>query len=739
MSLYQDIINKKKKDWNSPNLMDGAKAARGSKIPFSSPLMNWFTYGGIPRDRITEFFGEPGSGKAQPLYSKILTPNGFITMGQVKVGDQVFDGDGNICKVTDVFPQGKRPIYEITTQGKNKIRVADNHLNSVWWYNETKHCREDFVWTTEELIDKFNQYGHWRRIRFDIPEVNWDYQPVPLDPYLVGALIGDGSLSNNFGFSNSEKDIIYKINELIHDYDYELVQYFPSNCDWSMRVIPDKYVSGKKTYFRQKLEELGLNCKSVDKHIPDIYLHNDRSVRLSLLQGLFDTDGCINKGGDVEISTSSPQLSEDLSFLVRSLGIRDTVTPGQGKYRDDNGDHMCNISYQHHLKIPNGLKFYTSRKHSARYKNRQHPPMRNITSIEYVGLEECQCIMVDSSKHTYISDDFLPTHNTTTSVDICKNALDLFESEYEDRVADLQNKLSTGSKAVKAELDELIETGPQKVLYIDLEHSFDSAWAHTIGIDDSKIEVMQPPDVVAEDILQTVQELVECGEVGLIVLDSLPSLVPRAELEKKFGERTVASLAGLLTVFCRKIVPLLTRYHTTMIMINQTRENMDNPYVVKTPGGQAPKFYSSLRILYRIGTPVDFLGNELPQSTENPAGYIVNAKIVKQKSAPNDRKNGSYYLMCQQGIRADMDYGQLAVKKYGIIRKAGAWFTFTNPNTGEVLDDENGNVVKVNGMARVYEYLQNNPEYFKEVKDFILNDINGSTDNDIDSGDEYEE
>lgn len=329
---------------------------------------------------------------------------------------------------------------------------------------------------------------------------------------------------------------------------------------------------------------------------------------------------------------------------------------------------------------------------------------------------------------------------TTTAVDVCKNAIDLFQNEYDEKISELRSKLSTGSKSVKAELDDLLDSGPQKVLYIDLEHSFDAAWAHTIGIDDSKIEIMQPPDVVAEDILQTIQELVESGEVGLIVLDSLPSLIPKTELEKKLGERTVAALAGLLTIFCRKIVPLLTRYQTTMIFINQTRENMDNPYVVKTPGGVAPKFYASLRILFRIGTPVDFLGNELPQSTENPAGYIINAKIMKQKSAPNDRKNGSYYLMCQNGIRTDMDYGQLAVKKYGIIRKAGAWFTLTDPSTGEVLEDENGNLVKVNGMAKVYEYLQNNTEYFDKLKNYILNDINGKIEEtDVAEGAEYEE
>ena len=316
---------------------------------------------------------------------------------------------------------------------------------------------------------------------------------------------------------------------------------------------------------------------------------------------------------------------------------------------------------------------------------------------------------------------------STTAIDICKNALAIFKSEFDDLVNQLRDKVASGNKSAATELDDLAEIGPKKVLYLDLEHGFDGAWAKTLGIDESDIDIMQPPDVVAEDILQTVQDIVETGEVGLIVLDSLPSLVPRSELEKKYGERTVAALAGLLTVFCRKIVPMLTRYGVTMIFINQIRDNMDNPYVVKTPGGEAPKFYSCLRILFRTGQPVDFLGNEIPQSSENPAGYIVNAKLVKQKSAPWDRKNGSYYLMCQSGIRADMDYAQLAVKKYGIIRKAGAWFSMCDPYTGEVLEAD-GKLIKVNGMAKVFDYLQAHPDYYEKLKQYILDDINGSSD-----------
>ena len=310
---------------------------------------------------------------------------------------------------------------------------------------------------------------------------------------------------------------------------------------------------------------------------------------------------------------------------------------------------------------------------------------------------------------------------STTSIDICKNSLEIFKQEWQDRCIELRENGT--SKEDRLELADLEEQGPKRVLYIDLEHSFDMDWAETLGIIDSDIEIMQPPDVPAEEILQMIQEMVESNEVGLIILDSIPSLVPRAELEKKFGERTVASLAGLMTVFCRKIVPLLTRYHTTLLMVNQIRDNMENPYVIQTPGGQAIKFYSSLRMLFNLGNPIDIVGNELPQKTEDPAGYLIKVRLLKQKSAPNDRKNASYYLLSQSGIKPEMDYAQLAIKKYNLIKKSGAWFSFVDPDTQELLEDDE-KVIKINGLPRVYDFLNSNPEYFSKLKNYIENDIN---------------
>ena len=435
------------------------------------------------------FTGPAGTGKAQPLYSKVLTPNGFITMGEVTVGQEIITGSGAIAKVSGVFPQGVKKVYEITLQDRTKIRVAEDHLNVFYRYNQNRKCRQDYCKTTLELMELMNRRY---RLRMDIPKIdifNTDSFELPINPYLLGVFIGDGSLSNSNSvhFSNSESDVIAKVDSLLHqewntylhklpgdNYDYSIgtVGYseykytfiFEENIYNGVPAIRNKLISlgypcfdgetivricdntatntlkqfpelqGKITYtvnslykhggectkFADALTSLGMREKSINKHIPKEYLLSSRENRLLLLQGLFDTDGYIGSGGAVEFTTSSKQLSEDFAFLVRSLGIRDTVCTKEPKYIHNGEKRVGHTAYRHCLKIPNGLPFYTSEKHSARYKDRQQPPLRNIVSIDYIGEEECQCIYVDHPDHTYISDDFIVTHNTTIGRIIAK-------------------------------------------------------------------------------------------------------------------------------------------------------------------------------------------------------------------------------------------------------------------------------------------------------------------------------
>lgn len=371
------------------------------------------------------FVGSAGTGKAQPLYSKVLTSNGYISMRDISVGTHVITRKGEIARVTGVYPQGIRPIYEITLQDRTKIRVADNHLNSVYLYNQHKKMREDFVLTTVELIEAIKTSKY--KLRIDTPSVDFESQQVLIDPYLLGVLIGDGSLSNNFSFSSIENDIIGNVDYLLRK-NYGMCLYKQSDCDYAIKYIMNPKHNGSRgdrgvhplvrnydslTTLKGQLDSYGLLCKSVDKHIPKEYLLNDRETRVRLLQGLYDADGYTSKEGITMFSTSSKQLSDDFAFLVRSLGIRDTVSVKMGKYRKQGVLIETSESYTHYLHMPDDFPYCTSEKHQSRKVNRQFGTVRNIVSIEYVGEEECQCIMVDNPDHTYISDDFIPTHNTT--------------------------------------------------------------------------------------------------------------------------------------------------------------------------------------------------------------------------------------------------------------------------------------------------------------------------------------
>lgn len=486
--------------------------------------------------------GPAGTGKAQPLYSKVLTPNGFINMKDVYIGCEVFTGSGNIGKVSGIYPQGVKHIYEITLQDRTKIRVSDEHLNVVYRYNEDKKCRENFVLTTNELIDYFKKSRF--KLRMDTPKVDWNTRQLPVDPYLLGVLIGDGSLSTNFQFSNNEQDVVSKVDSILRrdwkkclrkcpgdNVDYDIVDldhsyhkytfkyknnYYYSCYEMQQALVNDgypnfdeetiisfsrgiKFSNTLKTYpelassiemtvdenykswidgdrFRKVLQELGMLCKSVDKSIPDDYLYSSYDQRLSLLQGLFDTDGYTDKSGSTTFTTCSDKLSEDFAFLVRSLGVRDTVVDYPAKYKV-NGKYKYTGStvHDHNLKFPNDMEYCSSMKHRSRRKIRQNNPIRNIVSIEYVGDEECQCIMVDHPDHTYISDGFIPTHNTT-SARIMANVLNSGEGRPIE--LDAASNGSTDSIRELIQQARLFPIGCKwKVFIIDEVHSLsNTAW-----------------------------------------------------------------------------------------------------------------------------------------------------------------------------------------------------------------------------------------------------------------------
>lgn len=312
---------------------------------------------------------------------------------------------------------------------------------------------------------------------------------------------------------------------------------------------------------------------------------------------------------------------------------------------------------------------------------------------------------------------------STVAIDLCKNARKLFHAEYDAKVAELEEQVAKGKKDAKPLLQDLKDQGPKNILYVDLEHTYDTKWAANLGVAEGDIDVMQPDVVSAESILQALYEAICTGELGLIILDSIPSLVSEGELKKKIGEASVAPIAKLATDFCRKITQVLMRYDCTVIFINQLRDNISNPFAEKTVGGRALKYYYSLRLTFSLGKPLDFLGNELPLKTDNPAGYKIVIRVTKQKSASFDRKLAETYLMAKSGLRVDYEFVHLAIDSYGIIIKNKGWYYLCDPVTHEYLEKD-GESVKINGLVKVFEYMQLDTEYYDRMCQAITDDIN---------------
>jgi hypothetical protein len=349
-------------------------------------------------------------GNALPLTSKVLTPRGFKLMKDIKVGDEVIDPDGESSFVTGVFPQGSRDLYKIKLQDGAEAISCDQHL----WKIQIDG-RKDKVLNTIDLKKRVNSKAPRSRIP-QIQPVNFSFNDnLPIEPYLMGLLIGEGGMSSDYlGFTNIDDEIINHVkNNLVSGHILKPHIENENTVRGNYRIISE---SKKKNEMIRILKELNLQGKkSFEKFIPEIYKNSSIENRLSLLQGLMDSDGSVDKIGRCDFSSSSRQLSEDVMDVIRSLGGRCALnvktnifytspnqkTPKQARdcYRLQN------------INMPFFNVFRLKRK-VDRFKFRNASWARKIVSVEPCGIGEVQCISVSAKSNLFITDNYIPTHNT---------------------------------------------------------------------------------------------------------------------------------------------------------------------------------------------------------------------------------------------------------------------------------------------------------------------------------------
>jgi predicted RNA methylase len=352
---------------------------------------------------------ETGLGKALPDTAKVLTPTGFRQMMDLRVGEKVIGSNGKPTSITGVYPQGIRDAYRVTFSDGTTTLCDLDHL----WNVRTKVGRWKgtpfYPRTLRDMIK--SGFRCQEGCRFFIPvvgPVEFDPQPasLPIDPYLLGAMLGNGGMSTNeaLTFSSNDPETVDEVakllpqgSEILHAKDY----------DYRIRGV----IRGHNPLI-PLLRGLGLMGKKCDnKFIPEIYKTSSVASRLALLQGLLDTDGHVRpKDNNVEYCTVSAQLAKDVQCLIESLGGTARIRTKQPHCQSLN---KCALAYLMSVRLPNQFNpFRLSRKANIYKPRLKYPPTRGVVSAERVGEANMICISVDATDKCYVIEHCLVTHNT---------------------------------------------------------------------------------------------------------------------------------------------------------------------------------------------------------------------------------------------------------------------------------------------------------------------------------------
>lgn len=323
-------------------------------------------------------------------------------------------------------------------------------------------------------------------------------------------------------------------------------------------------------------------------------------------------------------------------------------------------------------------------------------------------------------------DNLIAEVNKKYKTDIIRKASDLKGIEFIPYTSPMMNYLTRGGVPVGRiiELVGLPQSGKTTTaldiisnfqkkytdkycVYLDAENTIDKEWGETLGVDWSKVILIQPESEYGEELLDMLLDYIRSGKVGLAVLDSAPFIIPKAVQEKGLDEKSYGGNSALMKAFCDKAVPLCKKTECTFLMINQLRENIGNPYKpFKIPCGTAIAHACSQILWFTKGSLLDEKYKEVSSGYANPSGNLVSVKVEKNKVTKNDRRLQTYTLNYSTGVDEIKDTLDLAIM-LGIISQAGAWFKAT-------LKD--GKEQKMQGFNGVQEFYYNDLEELEYLR-----------------------
>lgn len=534
-------------------------------VPMYGDYINSITRGA----RLKKFYlrsAPTGMGKAIPDETLIPTPIGWRKVGDVKVGDFIFGQDGKPTKVLAIYPQQeKKDVWRITFADGRVAECCEDHLweysyegkdNGKWAYKFRVESLKDLVERTKTLKNGLkcaNNKGYRFKVKLNEP-VQYPEKDYSIHPYVMGAILGDGSLRYNNGqkaltFSSINNELPDKISSLLgegwyakkaSDYNYDYVFKHiknPKHNLWIEELFKD-------------YSELW-QTKSETKFIPEDYLLGSIEQRYELLRGLLDTDGHIDNKGRVSYTTVSPYLRDGMLELCRSLGmiVNYLVDSRKDKYKNKEC-YIINIQCKKELKTQ--LFSLKNKKevaiNCAKSDNRNELKELNaIVSIEKLDRKaNMTCFTVDNDDHLFLMNDFITTHNTRTMVaDACYFSCSEIYDTKQGKWIEVKSNQPTSFFSTELELSEIqtmmvaFVSGVQEENILNYNYGpgeLERVQKAVEIVKNANLRITEMPDFSLEDIENELRKHIREYGTTMLVFDYIhSSLKILEEITKKTG------------------------------------------------------------------------------------------------------------------------------------------------------------------------------------------------------------
>ncbi len=464
---------------------------------------------GWQRSDLIILAARPGMGKAQPLDAKLLSQNGWKTMGEVQKDDVLAGSDGKFYKVKDIFPQGKKPIYKVTFEDDTSAECCEEHLWITFQQSENKLAVRSLKEIKKTLLTGSGKPNHY--IPMVMP-IQWEEKKLPLSGYLVGLFVSNQGqtslLANKEAFKTSERMAE----------TYEKLQ----------NAFGDQMVNFSEEPF-----------------IPQEYLWASVRQRTELLEGMLAFSGRLDSDFKGKYQTDSPRMKDDFIFLIRSLGGIVVFT----EKKNQKGETFFHLEFE----LPASLSDLETGAQTST-NNRLSPLFKYITKIDFIGNKEAACIKIDSADSLYVTDNFTLTHNTAFVLSALANAA----VKYDHCVAIFSLEMSAEQLLTRMMSSEA-EVESQKLRNGSIaDHEWAQLIHRTTRLSASKIFIDDTPAITMLELRAKARRLKSQHNLDMVVIDYLQLMSGDSGKGGGNREQEIAGISRALKQLAKELdVPVM--------------------------------------------------------------------------------------------------------------------------------------------------------------------------------------